>query len=178
MWVPFLLFSSLLLIDPSTGCCCNHYESCECNWVGCNCNTVNGWCKKGYYGPVKHGGHVSIKPLCWNPGFGLQAGCLVCYSSEGAGTGREDGKDEEYCPHRRRLKRSVATTIIQAYGEIHPDLIDRHEMENFLRFDLNRDGLVSLEEANRSNATIEEFKQVDANNEGFVHPSEFDASLI
>ena len=85
---------------------------------------------------------------------------------------------QEYCPNRRRMKRSVATTIAQAYGEIHPDLIDRHEMETFLRFDLNRDGLISLEEANRSiNATIEEFAQVDANNDGFVHPAELDASL-
>ena len=73
------------------------------------------------------------------------------------------------------MKRS--TTIVQAYGEIHPDLIDRHEMETFLRFDLNRDGLISLEEANRSNATIEQFAQVDANNDGFVHPAEFDESL-
>ena len=69
-------------------------------------------------------------------------------------------------------------TITQAYGEIHPDLIDRHEMENFLHFDLNRDGLISLEEANRSiNATIEEFAQVDANNDGFVHPAKLDVSL-
>ena len=52
---------------------------------------------------------------------------------------------QEYCPARRRMKRSVATTIAQAYGKIHPDLIDRHEMETFLRFDLNRDGLISLE---------------------------------
>ena len=92
---------------------------------------------------------------------------------------------KEYCLYRRRMKRSVATTISQAYGELYSDLIDRREMENFLRFDLNRDGLVSLEEANRSNATIEEVKQVDANNEqiyhcndGFVHTAEFDASLI
>ena len=40
-------------------------------------------------------------------------------------------------------------------------------MEKFLHFDLNRNGLISLEEANRSNATIEQFKQVDANNDGF-----------
>ena len=74
------------------------------------------------------------------------------------------------------MKRS--TTIAQAYGKIHPDLIDRHEMETFLRFDLNRDGLISLEEANRSiNTTIEEFAQVDVNNDGFVHPAELDASL-
>ena len=99
-------------------------------------------------------------------------------------------KNQEYCPHRRRMKIFVSTrhrsfysspvwaAISQTYGEIHPDLIDRHEMETFLRFDLNRDGLISLEEANRSNATIEQFAQVDANNDGFVHPAEFDASLI
>ena len=40
---------------------------------------------------------------------------------------------QEYCPARRRMKRS--TTIAQAYGKIHPDLIDRHEIETFLRFE-------------------------------------------
>ena len=69
------------------------------------------------------------------------------------------------------------TATSQAYGELYADMIESHEI-NFFCFDFNRDGLVSFEEANRSNATIEEFKQVDANNEGFVHPSEFDASLI
>ena len=76
------------------------------------------------------------------------------------------------------MKRSTSTAISQAYGKLHPDLIDRHAMENFLRFDLNRDGLISLEEANRSiNTTIEEFAQVDVNNDGFVQPAEFDTSL-
>ena len=70
------------------------------------------------------------------------------------------------------------TAIPQAYGQLYADMIQSHEMENFVCFDLNRDGLVSFDKANRSNATIEEFKQVDANNDGFVHPSEFDASLI
>ena len=169
MLISFVLVSSLLLIDSSTGCCCNIKWSCGCNAFGCNCVTVNGWCKK-VYDSVTHGGHVLIQPLCSNPGFGFNSGCTVCWSSQGK-------KDQEYCPaERRRMKRS--TTIAQAYGNIHPDLIDRHEMETFLRFDLNRDGLISLEEANRSiNTTIEQFAQVDANNDGFVHPAEFDASL-
>ena len=86
---------------------------------------------------------------------------------------------QEYCPNRRRMKRSVATTISQVYGELYDHLIDRHEMEHFLRFDLNRDGLVSFEEANNSiNATIEEFAEIDTNKDGFVHPAEFDESLI
>ena len=53
-------------------------------------------------------------------------------------------------------------------------------MENFLSFDLNRDGLISLKEAmerRNSNDTIVEFKKVDVDNDGFVHPSEFDLSL-
>ena len=42
-----------------------------------------------------------------------------------------------------------------------------------------RDGLVSFEEANNSiNATIEEFAEIDTNKDGFVHPAEFDESLI
>ena len=54
-------------------------------------------------------------------------------------------------------------------------------MENFLTFDVNRDGLISLEEAMESsfsNGTIDEFKQVDVNHDGYVHPSEFDLSLV
>ena len=116
MWVSFLLVSSLLLIEPSTGC----YTA----------QTAGSW------------------------GWGLvQPGW------------------------RRRMKRSTSTAISQAYGKLHPDLIDRHAMENFLRFDLNRDGLIALEEAKRINATIKDFERVDANNDGFVHPAEFDASL-
>ena len=149
MLISFLLVSSLLLIDPSTGCCCNIKWSCGCNAFGCNCVTVNGWCKKWYH---------------W------QGIYQECYSSKGR-------ERQEYCPDRRRMKRSTSTAISQAYGKLHPDLIDRHAMENFLRFDLNRDGLIALEEAKRINATIKDFERVDANNDGFVHPAEFDASL-
>ena len=60
--------------------------------------------------------------------------------------------------------------------------IERDAIENFFSFDLNRDGLISLEEAlggtGKSNVTVDEFKQVDVNNDGFVHPSEFDLSLV
>ena len=59
-------------------------------------------------------------------------------------------------------------------------MIERSALRNFLSFDLNQDGLISLEEAkiaNSNNATINEFKQVDVDNDGFVHPSEFDVSL-
>ena len=54
-------------------------------------------------------------------------------------------------------------------------------MENFLSFDLNRNGLISLEEAMEtvsSNGTVDDFKEVDVDNDGFVHPSEFDFSLV
>ena len=71
--------------------------------------------------------------------------------------------------------------ILQAYSELYDHLIERDAMENFLSFDLNLDGLISLEEAMetiRSNDTIDEFKQVDVDNDGFVHPSEFDLSLV
>ena len=40
--------------------------------------------------------------------------------------------------------------------------------------------MISLEEAkvlNSSNATIGEFEKVDVDNDGFVHPAEFDVSL-
>ena len=53
-------------------------------------------------------------------------------------------------------------------------------MENFFSFDLNSDGLISLEEVmgrKESNNTEEGFKQVDLDKDGFVKPSEFDFSL-
>ena len=71
--------------------------------------------------------------------------------------------------------------ISQAYSGLYDHLIERDAMENFLSFDLNRDGLISLEEAMetiRSNGTVDEFKKVDVDNDGFVHPSEFDLSLV
>ena len=69
----------------------------------------------------------------------------------------------------------------QAYSGLYGHLIGRNAMENFLTFDLNRDGLISLEEAMETrgnNDTTIEFKQVDVDNDGYVHPSEFDHSLV
>ena len=89
-------------------------------------------------------------------------------------------KESEYCPARKRRKRSVKQVISQAYGGLYGHLIERDAMENFFSFDLNRDGLISLEEAmenSNSNDTVVEFKQVDVDHDGFVHPSEFDLSL-
>ena len=73
--------------------------------------------------------------------------------------------------------------ILQAYSGLYSSqLIERNAMENFFSFDLNRDGLISLEEAmggsDSSNSTVDEFKQVDVNNDGLVQPSEFDLSLV
>merc|ERR1711971_246595 len=87
----------------------------------------------------------------------------------------------EYCPARRRRKRSVREAISEAYSGLYDGLIERDAMENVLTFDLNRDGLISLEEAMETrgnNDTIKEFKQVDVDNDGYVHPSEFDQSLV
>ena len=53
-------------------------------------------------------------------------------------------------------------------------------MENFLAFDLDKDGLISFEEAllTTDNITaVEGFKEVDVDKDGFVHPGEFDLSL-
>ena len=91
--------------------------------------------------------------------------------------------EQEWCPDSalRRRKRSLVLAISEAYGGLYGHLIERHAMENFLTFDVNRDGLISLEEAmdsSSSNGTIDEFQQVDVNNDGFVHPSEFDLSLV
>ena len=76
------------------------------------------------------------------------------------------------------MKRSLSSAISKAYRELYGEKIEQAAMENFFSFDLNRDGLISLEEAMVTNATEEDFKKVDKDNDGLVHPAEFDASLI
>ena len=150
MWFSVLLVVALLFPDLSSSCCCTYVESCKCNIFACNCDTDEGYCFMNF----------------------SRGGRKVCMSSRGT-------RREEFCPDRRR-KRSVASAVSQAYGELYSHLIERHAMKNFLAFDLNRDGMISLEEAmdsSSSNGTIDEFRQVDVNNDGFVHPSEFDLSL-
>ena len=153
MWFSALFLLSLLFPDLSSSCCCTVYLSCRCNIFACNCDTDEGYCYKNFKGSV--------------PGWKYD-----CRSTRGT-------KREEFCPDRRR-KRSAVSPILQAYaGGPYYHLLERHAMENFFTFDLNRDGLISLEEAmESSNGTIEGFKQVDVNNDGFVRPSEFDNSLV
>ena len=87
----------------------------------------------------------------------------------------------EHCPSRRRRKRSSHLAISQAYSGFYSnDLIEQSAMENFFSFDLNLDGLISLEEVMQTykgNGTEEGFKQADLNSDGFVEPSELDFSL-
>ena len=90
--------------------------------------------------------------------------------------------ENEFCPDRKRRKRSLHEAISEAYSGLYPEnLIELGVMENFFSFDLDQDGLISLEEAmegnNSNNGTEEGFKQVDLDNDGFVKPSEFDSSL-
>ena len=88
-------------------------------------------------------------------------------------------KHAEWCPGRKRIKRSVAASISRAYGELYSQMLERPAMHHFFTFDLNRDGRISLEEAMlTTNGTKEEFKLVDEDNDGHVHPEEFDSSLL
>ena len=121
--------------------------------LACNCDTDDGWC---YYDRFL---------------------VNVCTSTKGTSSA-------EYCPDRRRRKRSVNSAISQAYSGLYSsELIERDAMENFFSFDLNRDGLISLDEAmdgtgSSNNGTLDEFKQVDVNNDGLVQLAEFDLSLV
>ena len=75
-------------------------------------------------------------------------------------------KFSEFCPDRRRRKRSLHEPISQAYSGLFPNyLIEQAAMENFLSFDLNQDGLISLEEAmdsSSSNGTINDSTNIMA----------------
>ena len=87
----------------------------------------------------------------------------------------ELGEIHTYKPWGRK-KRS-AGDILEAgsyAGGLYDHLMERSAMKTFLNFDLNRDGRISREEAN---ATVQQFKQVDEDNDGFVHPGELDMSL-
>ena len=68
-----------------------------------------------------------------------------------------------------------------SYSGLYPSsLIERAAMERFFSFDLNLDGVISLQEAlerSGSNNTGEGFNQVDLDKDGFVKPAEFDLSL-
>ena len=59
-------------------------------------------------------------------------------------------------------------------GGLYDHLMEHRAMETFLKFDLNKNGRISREE---TNDTLEEFKLVDENNDGFVLPGELDISL-
>ena len=125
---------------------------CCCNWrYSCGCNIFGCNCDTDYYG------------YCYT----LHNNCFTSRRT----------KNPEHCENgRRRKKRSVTGTILEAEyaGGIYNHLMDQKAMETFLNFDLNKDGQISREEAN---ATLEEFKQVDENNDGFVQPGELDISL-
>ena len=159
-----LAASLLLLLDFSSACCCNWgAANCRCNFFGCNCDTDGGWCYKKWNQFV----HLAI--FEWN-------GCksskyLYWMYAEHC----ELGEIHTYKPWGRK-KRS-AGDILEAgsyAGGLYDHLMERSAMKTFLNFDLNRDGRISREEVN---ATVEEFKQVDEDNDGFVHPGELDMSL-
>ena len=90
------------------------------------------------------------------------------------------GNSREYCPDRRRKRRSIPAALIEAYSGLYSHLVDLPALENFLAFDLDKDGLISFEEAILTTdniTTAEGFKGVDIDNDGFVRPGEFDLSL-
>ena len=176
MWLVLPLSLFLLFVDPSTSCCCSsswkYKLSCTpgCNFFNCNCDTMDGgYCIRRY--PV-------TKCVSWEWTKEWKLKCTKewsgseCKSSKGR-------QHAEWCPGRKRMKRSVAASISRAYGELYSQMLERPAMHHFFTFDLNRDGRISLEEAMlTTNGTKEEFNLVDEDNDGHVHPEEFDSSLL
>ena len=178
MWLALPLSLFLLFVDPSTSCCCTEslmYPLCDrrgrgCNFFGCNCDTEDGgYCirvykdYKVYQCVFWERNKCKIKIKKWR---------FRCKSSK-------NRPHAEWCPGRKRMKRSVAASISRAYGELYSHMLERPAMHHFFTFDLNQDGRISLEEAMlTTNGTKEEFKLVDEDNDGHVHPEEFDSSLL
>ena len=127
---------------------------------------------------------ISTACCCsWSSNLFRTCGCNIfgcnCDTVQPWGTCLCDSS--EHCPDRRRRKRSLHNSLMEAYSGLYPsNLIDQAAMEKFFSFDTNLDGLISLQEVmekNGSNETEEGFKQVDLDKDGFVKPSEFDLSL-
>ena len=95
---------------------------------------------------------------------------LECASVTAANTAQTGEGGRDRCMN---LSKSLHWTLFQSFDRA-------SAMENFFSFDLNWDGLVSLEKVAEScgnNGTEEGFKQVDTDRDGFVEPSESDFSL-
>ena len=117
MWLVLPLSLFLLFVDPSTSWCCTEswrFPLCKgpkaCNFFGCNCDTADGgYCKRGYWFCKKVNGKLlKTKKDC----------VYECKSSKGR-------RHAEWCPGRKRMKRSVAASISRAYGELYSHMLER-----------------------------------------------------
>eukprot|EP00092_Neocalanus_flemingeri_P029766 GFUD01032314.1.p1 GENE.GFUD01032314.1~~GFUD01032314.1.p1 ORF type:complete len:160 (-),score=44.41 GFUD01032314.1:515-994(-) len=153
----FLLLASVTCFQLANCCCCSiappGWMSCGCNFLNCNCETSNGYCK------YRRNGQCNHRPSG------------RCESSEG------NPSIEEVCAAKRR-KRSVDTRLMEDYKEKYGHLIGLPDLDLFYTFDTDKDGFINIEEARASlNVTLDAFNEVDTNRDGFIHPAEFDFSL-
>ena len=127
---------------------------------------------------------ISTACCCsWSSSLFRTCGCNIfgcnCATTKSRGVCLCDST--EHCPDRRRRKRSLHNSLAEAYSGLYPSsLIERAAMERFFSFDLNLDGVISLQKAlerSGSNNTGEGFKEVDLDKDGFVKPAELDLSL-
>ena len=119
-----LLFSVLIFPNLSNGCCCTYTHCgtfwcmdpgcrCGCNMFNCNCDTFDGgWC-----GEIAKKSAVDYQCQWINYGgiIGSNDACNVhhcCASSK-------NRKSKDYCPDRRRKKRSIPAALIKAYGGLY-----------------------------------------------------------
>ena len=91
-------------------------------------------------------------------------------------------KNAKYCQDRRRKRSSNPAALLEAYDRLYSRLINLPARENFLAFDLDKDGRISFEETmltmdNNNITTAESFKEVDSDKDGFVLLAKFDSSL-
>ena len=86
----------------------------------------------------------------------------------------------ERCSNRKRRKREIRRKIDEideTYFNIYPNHLEKHAIEFFFKYDQDKDGKITLPEAEHFNISKVAFLSQDLNHDMVIHPYELDRSL-